>query len=163
MNTPDTLYFSLHADYPGTLGEPPANELSYPGYERVRFDRLKDGTWTPASGSARSKSLTNGTTVSFPECNAGGGTASYWAASSSDNELLIVGTVNPCIHIGPGCTPEVHLVPLHEISHAIETANRGTLSHVGRAALRAIRPVVADAIGHPARDAALKAIDRATS
>lgn len=135
-------------------------EVCYPQYGRVHFV-LTDQGWAPhPSCATRSRASDHGTVASFPQCLAGGGVVSFFAACSPADEILFVGSLHPCITVSAGVTPEVYLAPLDEILAAAEQAQRGIVTHAERAALLAIRGVVADAVGHPGRDAALKAIDR---
>jgi hypothetical protein len=143
------MFFSLHVDHPGEVGGPPANELNYPEYARVAVTRSARG-WTEGP-------------LTFPPMRHGDLTlvAKYVAVSSRANDLLFSGTLYPHITVSKGVTPQVRDIAIEELAAMIEDElKRAPMPAPDRAALQAIRGVIADAVGHPARGAALRAIDR---
>jgi hypothetical protein len=113
------MFFSLHTEHPGAIGGPPANELSYPQYARVRANLTAVGGWS-FPGSAKSRADANETVVSFPKCvvtsSAASGVARFWAVCSANEALMFVGTLQPAISVrsvvGLDVTPQIVLAPL---------------------------------------------------
>lgn len=100
--TAGSLYISLHTSDPGETGDQTTNEISYTTYARVAVARSTAG-WTVASGVGD-----NDSSVGFPACTAGSGTATHFAsgsASSAAGTRDANGALTASLAISAGITP----------------------------------------------------------
>jgi hypothetical protein len=98
------LYIALHSADPGETGTQSTSEISYTSYARVAVARTSGGFTVTGS------SVSPASTISFPQCTGGTGTATYWSigvASSGATKILYSGSLSPTISISNGVTPQI--------------------------------------------------------
>jgi len=117
---PNAMSFTLHTDRPGRIGEPPANEIGYPGYARVPAERAQPEHLGWILGG---KPVWAGmrVVIEFPPASESPvHVARYWGACSQDGMLIFSGVLTPQMTITGGVTPQVHTDSLDDIAQAIE-------------------------------------------
>ncbi len=99
-----SLGVALHVSDPGETGTQATGEATYSGYVRQAVGRAAAG-WTVSGSQA-----TNAATISFPQCGAGGCTATYFSVGTSptggsDSVILYSGQLASSLAISSGITP----------------------------------------------------------
>lgn len=153
MTTPKlpTFWFALHSDDPGEIGGKPQHEVSYPGYQRVPVSQFTNGDWLIGTRHASANALAF--EIRFPEGTEDIGDVKCWSVLSEAGDLVWAGELYPSIRVASGVTPTLVLNDLYRLF--VECSRAADF-----VALVSMRGVIADAAHHPARDAALRAIDR---
>lgn len=145
-----SFLFALHIDDPGHIGGRPDHEVTYAGYKRVLVTRLATG-WRISHAEC---SNVGPFRIGFPQCTKGRRASEirHWSALLKSGQVALVGTMHPPISVSGGITP---LLFLDSLEYVFDQA--GHAADV--AALSSMRSIIADA-DHPAREAALRALDR---
>ncbi len=97
-----SLYISLHTADPGEAGDQTTNEIAYTNYARVGVAR-GTANWTCSGGSVQ-----NIAAITFPQCGASPGTATYFGVGGSltgTGHLLYSGSLTAQLSISSGITP----------------------------------------------------------